>query len=172
MEKAPWHDYQMAARIGKARLLLLQNKLSDAQAAFQVVIGEPAKNSSELARRYEAQIGKATCLQLQKQYAEAVKELNDVIQHAPAEASALQAEAYLRQGDNLEAEGKTKEAVLAYLHVDLLFSREKPLHAEALFHLVRLWTAVGKPSRAADARARLTGTYPNSPWSKKLQSGG
>lgn len=172
LEKAPWHDYQMAARIGKARLLLLQNRLGDAQAAFQVVIGEPAKGPFDLARRYEAQIGKATCLQLQKRYADAVKELDNVIQHAPAEASALQAEAYLRQGANLEALGKTKEAVMAYLHVDLLFSREKPLHAEALFHLARLWTALGKPGRAADTRARLTGTYPNSPWSKKSQSGG
>jgi len=172
LEKAPWHDYQMAARIGKARLLLLQNQLNEAQAAFQAVIGEPAKGPFGLARRYEAQIGKATCLQRQKRYADAVKELENVIQHAPAEASALQAEAYLRQGDNLEALGKTKEAVMAYLHVDLLFSQEKPLHAEALYHLVRLWAAVGKPGRAADARARLTGTYPNSPWSRKLQAGG
>ena len=76
--------------------------------------------------------------------------------------------AYVRQGDCLQAQNKTKEAILAYLHVPVLFSKEKALHAESLFRLSQLWGSVQKPERAADARAELERLYPDSEWAKKL----
>ena len=40
-------------------------------------------------------------------------------------------------------------------------------HAEALYQLSGLWTKLGDPQRAADAKARLMNLYAGSSWAKK-----
>ena len=174
MGQAPWKDYQMASQVYAARLQLVENDLSGALAGFDAVIrGTPAgAGPAELSRKYEAMLGKATCLTRQKNYPEAVKVLDEVVKQASAEDSGVQAEAYVRQGDCLWLQGKVKEAVLAYLHVDLLFPAETSLHAEALYHLAKLSPGIDHPERGADARDKLNTDYPNSQWTKKLASGG
>jgi tetratricopeptide (TPR) repeat protein len=151
LEMSPWDDYKMASRIAQGRLLLRKNDVAGAQSLFK-----------EKARQYEARLGVATCHQRQNQFQEAAKELDLIIKEAPATDSKTMGEAYLRKGDNLLAAGQKKDALLAYLHVDVLFSGEKDLHAEALYHLSTLWNEVAQPGRAADARAKLSADYPNS----------
>ena len=172
LSRAPWPDYKMAARSAMAHILLAQGKVSEALAAFDEVLRTKAQTPLEKQRRWEAMLGKAHCLVQQKKYEQALKILQDVIREAPAENSRIQAEAYVRQGDCLQAMGKAKEAVLAYLHVPVLFPSESELHAEALYHLSRLWNAVERPERAADARAELESKYPDSPWTKRLTQAG
>ena len=169
--QAPWDDYKMAAKIAQGRLLLRKNDVAGAQSLFQDVAGQPAKSEAEKARQYEARLGSATCLQRQSKYAEAAKELDEIIKQAPAGDTKTMGEAYLRKGDNLLAAGEKRDALLAYLHVDVLFSGEKDLHAEALYHLATLWNEVAQPGRAADARNKLAADYPNSEWTKKLSGG-
>ncbi|HID21945.1 MAG TPA: tetratricopeptide repeat protein, partial [Planctomycetaceae bacterium] len=166
--RAPWQDYKMAARSAMAQILLAEGKVSEALAAFDSVLKTPANTALEKQRRWEAMLGKANCLIQQKQYEPALKILQDVVREAPAEDSRILAEAYVRQGDCLQAMGKPKQAVLAYLHVPVLFPGEPERHAEALYHLSRLWNAVERPERAADARAELESKYPDSPWTKRL----
>jgi tetratricopeptide (TPR) repeat protein len=171
LEQAPWDDYKMASRIAQGRLLLRKDDVAAAQSQFKSVADQPAKTDAEKARQYEARLGVATCLQRQNKFQEAAKELDEIIKQAPASDSKTMGEAYLRKGDNLLAAGQKKDALLAYLHVDVLFSGEKDLHAEALYHLATLWNEVAQPGRAADARAKLSGDYPNSEWAKKLSGG-
>jgi len=171
MVQAPWPEYQIGARVALARMQLLEGDVETALAAFDAVIEQPAKTPAEKVRRLEALLGKAGCLQQMKKHAEAADLLAEVTRDAAAENTALQAEAYLRKGDNLRLSGKTKAALLAYLHVDLLFSGESDMHAEALLRLTQLWTAVERPARAADAASRLRQQYPGSQWSKQLASG-
>lgn len=95
-----------------------------------------------------------------------------MVKEAPADDTALQAETYLRLGDCQRLQGKSKDALLAYLHIDVLFPMEKSQHAEALFQLSKLWATVGQPSRADEARVKLESDYPNSSWTKQLASGG
>ncbi|NOX55211.1 MAG: tetratricopeptide repeat protein [Planctomycetes bacterium] len=166
--RAPWRDFQMAAQSALAQILLAQGKVSEALKTFDAVLQAQAKTPLEKQRRWEAMLGKANCLVQQKQYEPALKLLQDVVREAPAENSRILAEAYVRQGDCLQAMGKPKEAVLAYLHVPVLFPQESQRHAEALYHLSRLWNAVERPERAADARAELESKYPDSPWTKRL----
>ena len=172
--QAPWNDYKMAAQNYGAKLKLLENDVDGALSAFEAVVASaPAKpGAAELSQKYVAMLGKATCLTTQKKHGEAVKVLDEVIKQASATDTRLQAEAYVRQGDCLQAQSKIKEAVLAYLHVDVLFAAEKALHAEALYHLARLSSTIDQPVRGDEARARLTDDYPNSPWAKKLKAGG
>lgn len=173
LKEAPWPDVQMAAEIARGRLLLEQGKVAEAAAAFDRVIEQPAESAAEKSRRYEALLGKAGCLVEQDRYEQALKTLDGVIDEVPVSETSVMAEAYLRQGAALRAMGRPKDAVLAYLHLDVLpaFAREKDLHAEALFHLANLWGTVGRPGRADEAAARLRQEYPNSEWTEKLGGG-
>lgn len=168
--KAPWKDYQMASKNAVGGLLLADNKPDEARSAFEAVVGMKAENPLEESQRQQAMLGTAKILTMQKKYADAVKLLDEVIEKAAPEDARVQAEAYVRQGDCLEAEGKTKDALLAYLHVDVLFPAEKTLHAESLFHLSRLWAKVGQTDRAAEAKEKLEAEFPNSEWTKQLKS--
>jgi tetratricopeptide (TPR) repeat protein len=171
---APWTDYQMAARVALGRAAMARGDLAAARRAFDEVARMTAKTPAEQTRRLEAMLGQSTCLRSQGQFAEAVTLLDQVIRECPVEQARLQAEAYVRQGDCYVALGdKSKEAVLAYLHVDVIptLSKEADLHAEALFQLARLWPELGHPARADLAAGRLQSLYPNSEWTRKLGEG-
>jgi tetratricopeptide (TPR) repeat protein len=168
--QAPFNDYKMAAKIANAKQSLQENNVAAARAGFEAVAQMKADNPAEVSKVQEAKLGVAQCLQLQKDFDKAITLLNEVINDAPAEDAPVQAEAYLRQGDCLEAAGKPKDALLAYLHVDVLFPAEKVRHAEALYHLAKLWGVVQQPDRAADAADRLATEYPNSPWTQKVKA--
>ncbi len=175
LASAPWLDYKMAGQSAQARVLLAQNKADEALAAFQAVITQGGSNAEAAVKgqRFEAVLGKSNCLirkQGQASYEAALKDLAGVLVEVSDTNTRVLAEAYLRQGDCLRLLGRQKEAVLAYLHVDLLFAAEASMHAESLFHLGTLWSAVGHPERASSARERLRSDYPQSPWTKKLGS--
>ncbi|GAB5403980.1 MAG: hypothetical protein Aurels2KO_22110 [Aureliella sp.] len=63
--------------------------------------------------------------------------------------------------------GKPNQALVRYLQTDLMFFTDPMAHAEALYHLSKLWTEVGQPGEAADARARLQKKYASSAFAKK-----
>ena len=176
LTSSPWADTQMAGKIGLAKVLLLGNNVAGAKVGFDAVVALEAKTPAELARRYQAMLGQARCMQLQKQHDEALKVIEQIVEQADAGETRTLAEAYLLQGDCLVGLGqkeKEKDAVLAYLHVDVIpaLAAESDLHAEALFHLSKLWGSVGQPSRGEEASAKLQQLYPKSEWVKKLTSG-
>lgn len=170
LQKAAGNDQKMAAKIAVARAELLENKIPEAQKAFEEVVSSPTNGPIEESRKLQAKLGVARCLQLQSKFDDAIKLLDEVINQSAAEDSRVQAEAYVRQGDCYQAASKSKDALLAYLHVDVLFSTEKAFHPEALYHLSRLWTVVQQPDRANEAADKLTAEYPNSPWAQKLKT--
>ncbi|MEX0727608.1 MAG: tetratricopeptide repeat protein [Planctomycetaceae bacterium] len=168
LSRAPWPDYKLAAQAAQGRLLFLQDDIDGALAAYEAVLGTSAGTPAEKSRQQEALLGKASCLERQQKYDEALTSLDQLITEVSPEDRPLQAEAYLRQGDCLLAQGKTKEAIIAYLHVDVLFDTEKGFHAEALYRLATLWGQVGYPDRGVEAQTTLESDYPNSEWFKKL----
>ena len=171
---APWSDTKMAGQIGLARVLLAGKNVTGAKTGFDAVVALEAKSPVELARRLQAMLGQARCMQLQMQHAEALKVLEQVVEQADAEETRTLAEAYLLQGDSLVALAQSpKDAVLAYLHVDVIpaLAAEGDLHAEALFQLSKLWGTIGQATRGTEASAKLEQLYPNSEWTKKLSGG-
>lgn len=170
LAKAAGNDQKLAAKIALARVSLLDNKIPEAQKEFEEVEASSGTTPGEESRKLEAKLGKAYCLQLQSKFDEAIKLLDEVIAKAAPEDSRVQSEAYIRQGDCYQAAGKSKDALIAYLHVDVLFSTEKSFHPEALYNLSRLWTAIQQPDRANEAADKLSSEYPNSPWTQKLKS--
>lgn len=170
LEKAPWNETKIAAKTALGRILLAEGKTEEALAAFDAVASAPAEGDAEKSRQLEALVGKSRCLIATNKHGDALKVLDDVITKAPEDDARVQAEAFLRQGDCLLAQGKDKEALLAYLHVDVLFESEQAAHAETLFRLASLWVKSGRPDRAAEARGRLESDYPNSEWAAKVKS--
>lgn len=172
LTQAPWPDTKMLGKIGLARVLLASDNLAGAKTGFDEVAAMETKTPAETSRKLQAMLGQATCLLKQTQPAEALKIIDQVIEQATIEETRTLAEAYVRQGDCLAASGAgAKDAILAYLHVDVIpaLAEEREFHAEALYHLSKLWGAVTQPARAAEASAKLQQLYPNSPWAQKKE---
>lgn len=169
--KSPFNDYQMAAKVALANGKLAEGDVDEAAKLYGEVAAAKASNSREKSEALAALLGQAKVQSTRKQYDDAIKTLNQVIRQTTASDTAVQAEAYLRQGDAYAASGANpKAAVMAYLHVDVVpsLAREASKHAEALYRLVQLWPVVGQQGRAAESSARLRDLYPNSEWTSKL----
>jgi tetratricopeptide (TPR) repeat protein len=164
---APWDDVKLRARCAEARLLIAQNKPDQALPIYESVLKQATADPLMKPLKNQASLGKAACLQQTSKNDEALGVLKTVITGATAAEAELLAEAYTLQGDSYRALGRSKDALLAYLHVDILFAREAKYHPKSLYYLSQLWAEVGKPVRAGTAKARLKAEYPNSEWAKR-----
>lgn len=170
LARAPWPEATLRATVYQGRLLVAQGNLDQALARFDEVLAKRAASPEQELAQAEALLEKARCFHTRKQFDREIEALEQVIDRAPANAIGLQGEAYTTLGDAQRAANKPKDALVAYLHVEILFSRDKELHARALYNLSQLWSELGQPDRAAAARSTLKTDYPNSPWTKKLGS--
>ena len=157
--KAPWPDYQMRAGVAIGRGMLSQGKPEEALKNFQAVIDNEAKGETADRQRLAAKLGKARCLAETKKTDEAVKLAQEIIDKADAEQTDLNAQAYVILGIAHRQAGRTKEALWALLHVDILYPSEAEAHVEALKNLVPLWKELQKPERAAEAERVLKEQY-------------
>ncbi len=139
---------------------LRQNQAAEAQVDFDKVLS--AKPGSTKASRLQtmARAGKAVSLAKQGKGDEAMKLVDTLVTELNPADTEIAAAIYNAQGASCEATGDTLGAVLAYLHTHLMFSGQAAAHAEALTRLVELWPKLGKPDRAAEARAELQQRYP------------
>ena len=62
---------------------------------------------------------------------------------------------------------KPKEAILAFLHTEVLYSSDADTAAEAQYYLSKLWDEIHNPDRANRARNTLQSTYGGSRWAGK-----
>ena len=100
---------------------------------------------------------------------EAIAIVEEIIQKGDPEDAPLMARAYNVLGNAQRQAGRVKEALLAFLHVDILYSSVPDAHAEALSNLAELWQQVHKTDRANRARQTLEELYKDSPWAKRKQ---
>ena len=170
LAKAPWSDYKMAGQNANGRLAIARGDLPAAKAAYQAVLGLPATKPAEVSRRNEALLGMSAALIAEKNHQAALKSITEAITKADPEDSAVQAEAYVLKGDCLQSIGQNKSAILAYLHVPVLFEKEAMLNARALYHLTILWEKVEQPDRSVAARDELTEKYADTKWAKMLKA--
>jgi tetratricopeptide (TPR) repeat protein len=169
LAKAPWPEYQMRAAVAIGRTLQLQDKHAEAVQKFDSVLKMSDDNDAAKAQKLSATLGKAVSLAATSPVDDAVKMIEDVIQNADPEQKEIQAQAYNALGTCYEKAGKSKDALLAFLHVDLLYNTVPDAHAEALSHLIPLWSAVGQEARAREARQTLQEKYANTRWAKAVQ---
>jgi tetratricopeptide (TPR) repeat protein len=168
LEAAPWPDYKIRAGVLIGRSLQAQKKFKEAIEKFDEVLAEADNASGKDVEReaMAAKLGRATSLAGAGKADEAIKTVESVIDKAPKENQELHARAYDALGTCYRLAGKKKEALLAFLHVDLLYSSFPEQHAEALANLSTLWAEVNKGERGAQARNQLRERYPYSHWAQ------
>lgn len=167
LDLAPWPDYRMRAGVATGRVLLNQGKTAEALAAFDKVLANTADGDSPKKQRTAASLGKAGALVAMKKPDDAIKTVEAFLDKADAEDAQLMARAYNILGAAQRQAGRNKEALLAFLHVDVLYASVPDAHAEALSNLADLWEQVHKTERANRARKTLEERYPESAWAKK-----
>jgi tetratricopeptide (TPR) repeat protein len=167
LERAPWPDYKMRAGVAAGRALLAQGKIDEARNAFERVIANEAEGDLAQSQRLAARLGKAGTMVAAKKPADAIKMVEDVLKTANPEDVSLMARAYNVLGSAYRQAGRDKEALLAFLHVDVLYPSQPDSHPEALANLVDLWEQFHKTERANAARKTLEEEYKDSPWAKK-----
>ncbi len=164
LAKTPWPDYQMKAQVAIGRARLAEGKSDEAMKAFDSVLASKDTSVAAEAQKLFARLGKALCLAQQNKPDEAVKLVDEIIVAAGPEQTRLLARAYNAKGTALRKAGKANDALLAFLHVDVLYFSSPEDHAEALANLAQLWGEVHKPQRALQAKQILKQRYKNSRW--------
>lgn len=156
LAKSNFPEFKMKAGVNKGRVLVAQGKYAEAQAEYEKVLSLAGNTRSALAdrQRFAASVGKANCLGLGGNPDEGIKLVEELIKNLPPEEAAMQAQAYVVLGNCYRKKDATKEALLAYLHVDVLYPNQAVAEDEALGNLIELWTKLNKPERAVECQAR------------------
>ena len=164
--KAPWPEFKMQAMSSEARALIQQGDFAEAQKKYEAI--SAMKSESKPARRHKllAALGRGRCLAETGKADEGIRLIEKVIQENDPSDGELFGRAYNAHGDCFRKLDKPKQALMAYLHVDILFYSDPEIHAEALYHLSKLWAATNN-DRAVAARTILDDRYPGSIWATK-----
>jgi len=155
LAKAPWVASQLKANIALGTIRLEENRLDDARKFYQSVLASLDSSKDTLWAKTEAEIGLAKCLIREGNWKTAIEQLEMLSTKIDSENARLQAAIYLTLGEACEAAENLKEAILAYLHVEILFPSAKPQYVAALKRLAVLWSKTNRPERAAEAERTL-----------------
>lgn len=166
LAKAPWPSYKVRAAVLIGKGLQAQDQHSAALKQFQAALAKAEGDDGSTNQKLAAQLGMAISLAATGKVDEGVNLVQEVLKGADPADQQLQATAYNALGNSYKLAGKTKEALFAFLHVDLLFPTVPDAHAEALHHLAPLWEEVGKAGRAKQTRQTLKERYASSKWAK------
>ncbi len=165
--KAPWPDYVQRAALLEAGALSAAGKSAEAKARYESVLTSPLDTPDAIRNKTFATIGLAVCQAEAGAPDQGIASLNEVIAKNDPQDTELFGTAYNALGRCHLKANRPKEALLAYLHTDLLFYAKPDLHAEALYNLSKLWTTLNKSDRAQNARNTLVERYAGSVWAKK-----
>ena len=152
----------------RGRLLAKQGKHDEAIAEMDRIIAGSPKGSE---RQRAARLAKAESLAATKRFSEAETLLREVIRENPAEDAESQAPAYNTLGDCLRAANRPKDALIAYLHTDLLYSKDRVEHPRALAAISTIFRQLKQDGRADEFAQRLKQEYPNSTWTRNPSTG-
>jgi tetratricopeptide (TPR) repeat protein len=166
LASSPFPAQKLKAQYSLGLSNLAVGKIAEGRTAF----GEALAGATDdvTSKRYKklASIGVIRCETAEKKYDAAIEKLRKLVSDSDATDNELFAQLYNALGEAHLQAGQEEEAVLAYLHTDLLFTSDPDSHAEALYHLIQLFTKLDPP-RVAETKARLQSLYANSAWAKK-----
>lgn len=166
--KTPWPAVKARGAVLVGQALQAQGKHAEALSSFQSALDIAGETPDALPQRDQALLGRAVSLGATGKVDQGAQLARQVILEAEGDSPGLRAKAYNALGAcYLQAE-KPKDALFAYLHVDLLYNGQPDAHAEALYHLASLWEEIGKPIEARAARQTLKNRYAATSWARRL----
>ncbi|MBR2694654.1 MAG: hypothetical protein IKE69_10635 [Thermoguttaceae bacterium] len=158
LQKAPWPDVKVEGSIALANLLLNEGNVDDAEKAYNEVLAAADAPGIGRQKAY-ARIGLAKIASFRKEKDASKALFQEVIDGSDPDDVDLQAALYNAMGEAAERAGDPKAAIVAFLHVDLLYSTASAEHISALRHLAKLWKQQLRDDRAAEALAILRERY-------------
>jgi len=164
---APFPDYQIRANIKAGRALQLGGKADEGLAKFEAAIAADLSTPEAKQLKMLATAGKASCLAESGKVEEAVALATKIIADSDPSDTRVFARANNALGLCHLKANRPKDALLAFLQTDLLFYQDSDAHAEALYHLAKLWDQMAKADRATAARKTLSERYSGSLWANK-----
>jgi tetratricopeptide (TPR) repeat protein len=170
LKDSRWQEYLLKGNFYRGESLIEQGKLADAGAAFDAILA--LDKNDDLTQTYKllARTRSAKTQAMNGNPDEAIRTLEDLIRVEDANNSLLFAYAYNSLGAAYLHQNNLKEAMMAFLHTDLLYgTTERDAHAEALYNLAQIWPKLDQLERANRARQNLKTAYRNSVWAMKLQ---
>ena len=167
LAKSSFPEYQLKGGVLEGRALVAEGKFAEAITKFDAVIAGAIDTPAATHQKRFAEVGTALCLAETGQVSPAQEMLQKLIQENDASDSELFGRAYNALGRCYLKADKKKDALLAYLHTDILFYANPEAHAEALYYLSNLWNEANKADRAVASRNLLTQRYAGSSWAKK-----
>jgi tetratricopeptide (TPR) repeat protein len=157
----------MRAAVASGRSLQAQGKHPEAIQQFDAVLAMADEGPDAANQKLAATLGRAISLAETGKADESA--IEKVIVDTDTQEKQLQARAHNALGKCYEKAGRTKDALFAYLYVDIIYNTVPDAHAEALARLVPLWRAIGQDDRSRESREALQKRYAGSRWAKQLQ---
>lgn len=164
LSNAPWPEYQLRATVLQARAMTADGKCAEALPGFEQVLSSGLTTPEALEQKMHATVGKAVCLAATGKHEEGIGIVEDLIAKNDPSNATLFGRAYNALGVCYIKSGKTKDAILAFLHTDVLFYSDPETHAEALYYLSDLWGQINRSDRADRTRGLLRGQYAGTRW--------
>ncbi len=165
--KSPWAENRMRALLAEADARVKQGSFADAQKRYENILALKADAQEEKRLKLLADVGRGRCLAETATPEQGINVIEKVIADNDSVDTELFGRAYNALGDCLQLANKPKDALMAYLHVDVLFYGDAETHAEALYHLSKLWQIAKNQDRAAVAGNLLKQRYAGSVWAEK-----
>jgi len=166
---APWDETRIRANVALGRMLSAQGKFPEALEKYDAV-AKDVDTPETGPHKQQAVVGRAVCLAETGKPDEAIALIVDpkgVIATNDPKDSKLMARAYNALGTAYSKANKKKDAILAFLHTDLLYFQDPDAHAEALYNLANLFQETNKSDRSIEARNTLKQRYAGSVWETK-----
>ncbi len=166
--EAPWPDYRIRANVLQADALVAGKDHAAGLKKYEEVLANSLDDGEAREQKLLATLGRAVCLAEAGEAQQGIDSVRKVVQENDSrENPQLFARAYNALGTCYLKAGEPQEALLAFLHVDLLFTQVPDAHAEALYYLSDLWRTVNKAERAIRAQSVLKNRYSGSLWANR-----
>ena len=159
------------AKVFNARIAAKSNDAAARTTALTELDSVIGSSSANPVIKRDAQLAKSQVLAASRKFEEARRVVEEVIAGADPEDAPTLAAAHNTLGDCLVAENRPKDALMNFLHVEILYNSEREQHARALAAIVSLWNTLGKPERAREVLGKLKSEYPQSPYTAQAERG-
>ncbi len=167
LAKADWPPLTMKSAVLIGVSLQSESKWSDAAKQFDQVMNDSLATPDAERYKIRARVGKAYCQAYLDDPAGGIQSLEGLVaQQDPQDAESF-SRIYNALGTCYRKANRPQDAILAFLHVEILFPNQAEARAEALFHLGQLWSEVRQEERATQARNQLKTQYSGSRWARQ-----
>lgn len=166
-----WPEISFNGKLKLGKAQLYAGQYQDAIASFQATESDDSAEEYAIQAKLISKCLRAEATGRAGNPAAGIRMAMEIIENESSRNIELFGHAYNALGSCYAAEQKTKEAIMSFLHTDLLFTIDPDTHARALYHLVDLESKADRQDRAARARQKLTGRYRNTWWATKIQQG-